>query len=132
MKFVLLALVFLTTSSAKSNEFKLAEISRANEAHEIAVKLYEAASEKGNPLASHWAGTYYMDGVGVKKDTAKAFKLFSHAANNEIAGSMVYLANMYLLGIGTKKDCEKSKFWISKASDGKIPEGWRKNLESCL
>mgnify|MGYP000554002530 FL=1 len=131
IKYFFIVCLLIATSKTAAKEFELAEQSRLNGAHELAIKLYEEASKSGNPLASHWAGTYYLDGVGVKQNSFKAHKFFLHAAQNGIDGSMIYLANMYLSGNGVSLDCKEAIYWLSKSFGKNIPKAWQQRLSDC-
>ena len=111
--------------------FSEAEKQRLIGNQEKAFHLYLKAAKDGNPIASHWIGTYYYEGITVKKDIQKAIPYFLSAAKNGVGGSMVYLANIYLLGTEVEKDCDEARFWITKASDGELNTSWKNDLDAC-
>ena len=95
------------------------------------MRLYLKAAAKGNPVASHWAGKYYFEGIGTDRNSAEAAGYFLAGARKGVEESMVYLARIYLLGDGLPKDCARAHYWIERASRGKIPAGWKTSLAAC-
>ena len=69
---------------------------------EAVVWLREAAATL--PVAQFALARCYLDGVGVAKDEASAFKMYQHAAQHGDVDSLGSLGYCYRLGIGTMKD----------------------------
>jgi hypothetical protein len=131
MRCIVLIILFLSLSVNAQDYFGLAEKARMDKDWPIAIKNYELAFEAGNPYAAHWLGTFYMDGVGVKKSSVHAAVFFLVAANEGVVGSMVYLANMRLTGSGIAQDCKKAEEWVLKFSKEPAPEAWKNKIAKC-
>ena len=108
-----------------------AETLRSQGAHARALTLYRKAAARGHPLASHRAGTYYIEGIGTERNAVEAARFFLAAARAGVEGSMVYLANLYLRGDGLPKDCARARYWITRATRGNLPGDWKIELEAC-
>jgi SEL1 protein len=72
--------------------------------NQTALKYFEMAAEKNNPVGQSGLGIMYLYGTGVEKDAAKAFKYFSLAANQGWVDGQLQLGLMYFKGIGVPKD----------------------------
>ena len=131
MKKLPLIFLFLISSAQAQDDFEKAELARTKEDWKGALIYYERAAETGNPVAAHWIGTFYLEGLGVEKNPVYAASFFSLAANEGVVGSMVNLANMRLSGNGVSKDCKKAKEWVLKFSKGPMPPAWEKQIASC-
>ncbi len=123
-----IGLVFFS-ACVNADTLDLAEKYRLSGKHEKAVEYYQLS--EGNPVALHWLGTYYYDGVVVQQNYTKAASYFKIAANSDVEGSMVYLANMYLSGNGVGKNCKQAKYWANKFSNNSPSESWVKLLNAC-
>lgn len=131
MRRLLLMTLAIIPSLVFGGAFEEAEALRTQGKFEEAFLLYLKASSQGHPTANHWAGTFYLEGIGVKKDPAKAGVHFLAAAEQGVEGSMVYLANMYYSGEGFPKDCKRAEYWIAKSSHGSPHQGWVERLRRC-
>jgi TPR repeat protein len=72
--------------------------------------------ERQNRVAQVGLGVMYLEGLGVARDSARAFSLLSSAAEAGEAQAFFPLASLYGLGLGTQKDDERSAFWLRKAT----------------
>lgn len=131
MKRLLALMLVIMSSAAIAGSFEDAEALRIGAKHSEALPLYLEASKEGHPVANHWVGTYYLEGVGVEKDPGKAATYLLAAAHLGVEGSMVYLANMYYSGEGVQKDCGRAELWITKASHGAPDQEWKERLAQC-
>jgi TPR repeat protein len=59
------------------------------------------------------------DGLGVDRNYAEAFKLFTSAANHGNTEAQRNLAGMYTEGWGVEADAAKAQEWLKKADGGK-------------
>lgn len=125
---LLIALIFFS-ACANASPFDTAEKYRTSGEHKKAVEHYQLS--EGNPIAAHWLGTYYYDGVAVKQNYLKAATYFKKAAELGVNGSMVYLANMYLSGNGVGKNCQQAKYWVNKFSNNAPSKSWADSLNAC-
>ena len=117
---------------AQAGDFEAAETFRNRGDHARALPLYLKAAAQGHPLASHWAGFYYLEGIGTDQNVVKAAGFFLEGAHGGVENSMVYLAKLYLRGDGVPKDCERARYWITRATRGRLPLGWKIDLNACL
>ncbi|MEZ5525338.1 MAG: tetratricopeptide repeat protein [Pseudomonadales bacterium] len=131
MKYLAIFLLAFSANLFAQSSFELAEDARLKQDWEVAISEYEKAFEKGNPIAAHWLGTFYLDGIGVTQNSVHAAVYFYFAANEGVQGSMVYLANMHISGNGVIQDCAKATSWVNKFSSGVISESWQKKLAQC-
>ncbi len=63
----------------------------------------------GVPLALHDLGLCYLEGHGVMKDGAKAYRLFEQAAQHQLALGIHMLGYCYETGTGCKQDLDKAE-----------------------
>ena len=101
-----------------------AELDRCEELIEkyFETKQYEKCFEghlelagKGYPLAECQVGYFYLEGLGVEKDTSKALYWTQRAANHGDRDGQYNLAWFYEEGIGVERNIEKARHWY-KAS----------------
>lgn len=59
----------------------------------------------------------YYRGLGVTKDHAQAARWFGRAAEQEMANSQYYLADMYGIGDGVPRDAVTSMMWWILAAE---------------
>jgi TPR repeat protein len=78
--------------------------------------LLSSAAEDGDPYSSYAMGTWYLDGFFVKKDTARAIKLFRQAADANVAYAAYDLAVCYERGEGRiRKNVDKAAMYYLRA-----------------
>lgn len=126
-----LAFLGLVPALALAGAFEDAEALRLRGDHHAALPLYLEAAKEAHPIANHWAGTYYMEGLGTEPNPSKAAPYFLAAAHLGVPGSMVYLAGMFLTGNGVPIDCTRAEYWIARASDGSPAKEWKDKLSRC-
>ena len=131
MHYQLIILLTLLPFIVNAGAFEDAEKLRASGDHQAALILYKEAASQAHPIANHWVGTYYKEGISVDKDSRIAAIYFLPAAALGVDGSMVYLANIYISGDGLPKDCEAAEYWILKATNGNLPNEWKEKLGNC-
>lgn len=84
------------------------------------MRLFEPAKE-----AAYILGTLYARGEGVGKDPAKAFELYTKAAEQGMADAQWKLALCYKTGEGVASDPVKSIQWMQKAAAQDQPDAIR-------
>jgi hypothetical protein len=70
-----------------------------------------------NPSVQFEKGLLYLNGMGVKQDTAKAVQFFHRAADKGFAKAQTELGNLYLIGRGVPKDDVLAVAWYVKAAE---------------
>ena len=97
---------------------RLAEDDREAHANEV-VLLLEGAANAGHAKAAHALATWYIHGIGVRKNFKKAVALETVAARSGITEALYNLAFAYETGRGTKKDEAKAfQLYREAARDG--------------
>src|SRR5215207_1938584 len=82
-----------------------------------ALKLFEAAAQKGDREAQHTLAFMYRDGKGTKRNDAKAIAWYRRAAEQGYAPAAYNLGLMYAQGEGVKSDPAASQRWFRRAAD---------------
>ena len=72
--------------------------------------------ERGKAWSMKLLGERYRDGIGVPKDTNKAFELFTTAVEHGFVSAIINLGVMYYNGVGTEQDELKGKELLMKAA----------------
>lgn len=85
------------------------------EKYDEAIKCYEIAIKKGDPVAMNSMGLLYQHGFGVKRDIQKAVKLYQDASNNDGVGGLIDLGLLYEKGLGVPQSYEKAVELYQKA-----------------
>jgi TPR repeat protein len=88
-----------------------------NQQYAAALKLFEAAAQKGNREAQHTLGFMYRDGRGTKRNDAKALAWYRRAAEQGYAPAEYNLGLMYAQGEGAKRDPPAAEKWFRQAAD---------------
>lgn len=70
----------------------------------------------GNPVGQSGLGILYLQGKGVPRDTDKALKYFTQAADQGWVDGQLQLGNMYYSGIGVKRDFKLANKYFNLAS----------------
>jgi len=81
-----------------------------------ALKYYERAAEKGNPLAENAVGGIYYEGLGVPFDRKKGTEYFQKAADKGMPRAQVHLADIYLMGNTLPKSKVEALKWLFRAN----------------
>ncbi|MBI9010166.1 MAG: sel1 repeat family protein [Tenericutes bacterium] len=74
------------------------------------------AEETGYALAECQVGYFYLDGIGVEKDLAKALYWTERSAMHGDRDGQCNLAWIYEEGFGVEVDIEKAKYWHKKSA----------------
>ena len=73
-------------------------------------------AQQGYPLAECQIGSFYLEGLGVEKDLAKARYWTERAALHGDRDGQYNLAWFYEEGIGVAADREKAAYWYRQAA----------------
>ena len=93
-------------------------------AKDVDLDSVQEGVKKGDPDAINTLGVVYYDGLnGVKKDYAKALKLFTQAADAGDATALTNIGRMYYFGRGVRKDIKKAAKYFAKAAEKGDTEG---------
>ena len=107
-----------TNSSASSPQSIDAAIAAyQNQQYAAALKLFEAAAQKGDREAQHTLAFMYRDGKGTKRNEAKALAWYRRAAEQGYAPAEYNLGLMYAQGEGVKPDPAAAQRWFRRAAD---------------
>ena len=87
-----------------------------------AFKLMQRAAEEGSADAQGGLGYFYVQGIEVPKDEAKAADCFKKGAEGGSARSQLNYAAVLLAGQGVKKDPAAAVPWLEKAAEAGVPE----------
>lgn len=79
-----------------------------------AEKWYRKAGEQGYSVK--YLAAMYMEGRGVKQNTATAFELFKTSAEAGDIDSQYQLGKMYITGQGAQQSDDQAVFWLQKAA----------------
>ena len=112
-----LVLAGLSSSGSTSQPMDAAITAYQNQQYASALKLFEAAAKKGNPEAQHTLGFMYRDGMGTRRDNAKAMAWYRKAAEQGYAPAAYNLGLMYAQGEGARPDATTAQIWFRKAAD---------------
>lgn len=82
-----------------------------------ALTLAQPLAENGNADAQLLMGIMYMRGLGVSKDTSKAYDMYLKAAEQGQAAAMHNLASMHYRGEGIPINFSEAREWNRKAAE---------------
>ncbi len=119
-------LELLEKAAAQSNPMALIYLAslERNEPKK-AFQRYSGAAETKHPLALEYLAGCYRDGVGVKRDAAKAFELSLAAAEGErgCSSAMISVGVGYQTGAGGKPAPEQAARYFQRAAERGHPDG---------
>lgn len=81
-----------------------------------------AAADAGSAAAQFDLGRMVRNGVGVTRDSARAFALVLQAARGGHAAAMFTVNNMLAAGEGTVQDEAQARYWLEQAAAHEHPE----------
>lgn len=82
-----------------------------------AVKWVRKAADQGEFIAQYALGSFYYQGHGVRRDWAKAARLFWEAAMQEYAEAQYRLGDCFALGRGVERSEASAEYWYRKAAE---------------
>src|SRR4051812_32873855 len=107
-----------TNSSASSpRSIDAAIVAYQNQQYAAALKLFEAAAQKGDREAQHTLAFMYRDGKGTKRNDAKAIAWYRKSAEQGYAPAAYNLGLMYAQGEGAKPDPAAAQTWFRRAAE---------------
>lgn len=89
--------------------------------YQKAFAYYAQAAEQNDPTGLNNLGSLYYSGIGCKRDSATARKLFEKAAALGNADSAVNLGFIYISGNGAPLDKEKALAYFEQAAESGNP-----------
>jgi TPR repeat protein len=99
----------------RSFGIKTFDVNKANKlAKECLPHLQKEAKE--NPLSARILGSFYYDGIGVKKEISKAFQYYLQAAEANEPMAMNNVGYFYLNGVVVNKNTQKGIWWTERAA----------------
>ncbi|MBI1187448.1 MAG: TIR domain-containing protein [Alphaproteobacteria bacterium] len=87
-----------------------------------AARLLEEAAGAGDTLAGMHFGWSLLNGIGVRRNGARAHEVMRNAAQAGDAGAMARLGVMYAFGRGVPRDSAKGAHWFRQAA--KLGDSW--------
>ncbi len=104
----------LVKEKAEKNDLKaIMAMAKMTSDKEEAAPWLKKAAEMGSTEAEMLMGSFYAQGIGVKKNEAKAFEYGSKAAHKGHDVAQKMLASYYRDGIGVKKDDVEAYAWFN-------------------
>lgn len=108
--------IFVAAGSVHAQDFKKGmDAFRAGDFSTAYSEWYPLASG-GHTRAMNNLGMLYKKGLGVQKNTKRAFKLFEKAGKQGLNLGQYNTAGMYQSGKGVKKNPKKAAEWMEKAA----------------
>ena len=111
------AMAALNPSTSAPQSIDAAIVAYQKQQYATALKLFEAAAQKGNREAQHTLAFMYRDGKGTKRNEAKALAWYRRAAEQGYAPAAYNLGLMYAQGEGVKSDPAAAQRWFRRAAD---------------
>jgi TPR repeat protein len=86
--------------------------------------LYVAAAKRNSPEALNALGLMYLNGDGIERDTAVAFRLLLKGAQLNGGSALCNLGMMYLKAKGVEQDLNKSFQYYKQAADNNYKKAY--------
>jgi TPR repeat protein len=83
----------------------------------FAYQLYVNAAECGDVEARTKVAYCLYNGIGIEKDTKRAFALYEQLANEGNEKGMANIGLIYCKGEGVQKDIQKAIYWSTRAAE---------------
>ncbi len=114
---IAIAMAALNPSASSPQSIDAAIVAYQKQQYTSALKLFEAAAQKGNREAQHTLGFMYRDGMGTKRNDTKAMAWYRKAAEQGYAPAEYNLGLMYAQGEGAKPNPVAAQRWFRRAAD---------------
>ena len=88
----------------------------------LARLIFEKVAEKGKPEAQMAVGSFYADGMGVKRSSEEALKWFRKAADQGYAPAQFFVGRMFAMGPSIQPNYIEAMKWLRLAADQKFGE----------
>src|SRR3982750_2697142 len=111
------AMAALNPSTSAPQSIDAAIVAYQKQQYATALKLFEAAAQKGDREAQHTLAFMYRDGRGTKRNDTKAIAWYRKAAEQGYVPSEFNLGLMYAQGEGAKRDPAMAGRWFRRAAD---------------
>ena len=111
------AMAALNPSTSAPQSIDAAIVAYQKQQYATALKLFEAAAQKGDREAQHTLAFMYRDGRGTKRNDTKAIAWYRKAAEQGYAPAEYNLGLMYAQGEGAKPDPAAAQTWFRRAAD---------------
>lgn len=85
--------------------------------YKTAIEKWHELIKEGRPEGSFFLGIMYAEGKGVEQNHAKAFALYTTAAEMDFAPAQYNLGNQYATGEGVAMDLNRAESWWTKAAE---------------
>ncbi|CAG5129534.1 unnamed protein product, partial [Candidula unifasciata] len=86
-----------------------------------ALEYFKKSADKKNHIGQTGLGMMYLNGLGVEKDTGKAFRYFSLASDQGSVDAQLQLGIMYFTGNGVRKDYKMAvKYFTMSSQNGHV------------
>lgn len=110
------------TASKDFNQKLAFALSRLHDGdYRFAVKVLRSLSKIGFANAQYILGRMYEDGIGVLRNTKKAFRLYEQAASKNHTYAQLAIAHMFLYGFHVEKDFNNVVKWSFYALNSGSP-----------
>lgn len=96
-----------------------------------AVRTLAIRANDSDPEHNFFIGLAYLLGIDVERDTEKAEKLITSAAENNLTEAMEKLADMYKYGNGVRRNFRKSAEWRERIAEQARSEYEKSGSEKC-
>jgi Sel1 repeat-containing protein/sporulation related protein len=84
--------------------------------YQTAIEKWHTLVQQGNADGMFYLGVMYAGGKGLPQDKAKAFQLYSEAAQKDHLSAQYNLGMQYATGEGVTQDFSKAEYWWTKAA----------------
>jgi uncharacterized protein len=111
------AMAALNPSTSAPQSIDAAIVAYQKQQYATALKLFEAAAQKGDREAQHTLAFMYRDGRGTKRNDTKAIAWYRKAAEQGYAPAEYNLGLMYAQGEGAKPDPAAAQTWFRRAAE---------------
>lgn len=82
---------------------------------ELALELFQAASDRGHPIAKYYLGIMYLYGWGTDRDLDKSVHYFIQSAQMGVPEAMLLAGTLFRDGIGVEKNIDAAINWFTLA-----------------
>ena len=111
------AMAALNPSASSMQTIDAATAAYQKQQYATALKLFEAAAQKGDREAQHTLAFMYRDGKGTRRNDAKAMAWYRKSAEQGYAPAAYNLGLMYAQGEGAKPDPAAAQTWFRRAAE---------------
>lgn len=99
------------------SQYNLGTLHFKNGNYTMAKFWYEKAAEKNEIESQYQLGNMYLNGIGLNKDTNKAFFWYKKAAVLNHAKAQYNIGLFYMKGVNVQEDEQEGVRWLQKAAN---------------